>query len=102
MLGQGFRFRTPNQPEGGKGTHIDAWKFVALQAAIRAHFAQTANQPLGFMALCKDLRAHVSPEDCQAMGSFNWFATTVILELEFRGELCAQRVKGKKMLCLAS
>ena len=92
--------RTPNQPDGGKGTRIDAWKFHAFERAVRQHFADSNNQPLGFMALIKAVRSHLTPQEAAEMGSLGWFATTVILEMEFRGDLTATKVKGKKILAL--
>ena len=93
--------RTLNQPEGGKGTQIDDWKFTVLEAAICAYFKDSSNQPIGFMDLVKALRPYLKPEQLGHMGSVGWFATTVILELEFQGRLVAEKVRGKKMLMLA-
>ncbi len=92
--------RTPNQPDGGKGTNIDAWKFELIESAIRQSFQAADKGQLGFMALSKGTRTYLSEAQIAEIGSLGWFATTVILEMEFRGDLIATKVKGKKMLAL--
>ena len=90
--------RTPNQPDGGKGTHIAAWKFKALESAVRRCLDDAPDRMLGFMALSRGTRAYLNEEQIADMGTLGWYATAVILEMEFRGDLKATKVKGKKIL----
>ena len=92
--------RTPNQPGGGKGTRIDTWKYEVMSAAIRACFTARNNAPLGFMAMVKAVPDHVDPARRDEIGSLGWFTTTVALEMQYRGEMTATKVSGKKMLVL--
>lgn len=92
--------RTPNQPDGGKGTNIDAWKFHAIESAVRQFLCDQADGTSGFMALIHGVADYLSAEDRAQMGSIGWFTTTVVLEMEYRGDLTATKVKGKKMLAL--
>ena len=52
----------PNQPDGGKGTHIAAWKFKALESAVRRCLDDAPDRMLGFMALSRGTRAYLNEE----------------------------------------
>lgn len=92
--------RTPNKPDGGKPNHIEAWKYEAMEAAIRACLRDQTGDSMGFMALVRALRAYLEADAAAKMGSLNWYATTVLLEMECRGHLKATKVKGTKTLSL--
>ena len=90
--------RTPNKPDGGKPCHTDAWKFDALEREVRSVLA--GGESMGFMAAMRAVRDRISAEQAKEIGSVGWYATTVMLEMEFRGDLKATKVKGTKTLTL--
>ena len=92
--------RTPNKPDGGKPNHIDAWKFEAMEAAIRACLSDQANDSMSFMALVRGIGAYLEPDVAAKIGSLSWYATTVLLEMEYRGHVLATKVNGTKTLSL--
>lgn len=92
--------RTPNKPDGGKPNHIDTWKFEAMEAAIRACLRDQPGDSMGFMAAVRAIPAYLDAGVAARIGSKSWYATTVLLEMEWRGDLKATKVKGTKTLTL--
>lgn len=83
--------RTPNVPTG-KGTRIPRWKYDVIAAAITETVSAAGDEGLLFRDLTAAVRASLSPEQQEKLGSVSWHTTSVKLEMEVRGDLA--RVPG--------
>ena len=90
--------RTPNPGKTGV-THLPAWKFNSIRAAILAILREKGEVRWG------DLTAMVSDrltdEQRANMGSVGWHTISVKLELEVRGEIVRGPGKGPQTIRLA-
>jgi hypothetical protein len=75
-------------PEGKAGVNIDKAKYDTIRTAILASIADNGGE-IAFKDLATTVTDHLAaPFD----GSIGWYATTVKLDLESRGEI--ERVPG--------
>ena len=81
--------RTPAKGRDGV-TNIPGWKFNALRDAILSICVEETV----FTDLFKLVPQHLTDDQLSRLGSINWRATTVKLELEVRGEIA--RIPGSK------
>lgn len=75
--------RTPAEGRDGV-THIPAWKFDAVRAAILQVLSE---DDIAFKDLKDAVRDRLSQEDLAQLGSLGWHVTTVKLEMEVRDEV---------------
>ncbi len=80
--------RTPAEGRDGV-TNIPAWKFECLRKAI---LDQLAAGDIAFADLREAVRARLTRQELDDLGSLGWHMTAVKLELEVRGEV--RRLKG--------
>lgn len=83
--------RTPTP--GKKPTQIAKAKFDLVRKAILRLLPSRGNG-LTFAELVDQVEAELTPQEREFLGSISWYAITVKLELEVRGEI--ERVEGSK------
>ena len=83
--------RTPT--EGKRPTRIDRWKFDTVREAI-LEVVPPEGDGILFRDLPKLVKGKLPRWLPGELGSIGWYATTVKLELEVRGEIA--RVEGSK------
>jgi hypothetical protein len=76
-----------------KGVRIEGWKYHAVRRAILQALPESG-PGLPFKELSGRVRDALSKDDLASLGSVSWYATTVKLDLEARGEV--ERVPGAK------
>ena len=76
-------------PQGKKGVNIERAKYDVIREAIVAALAQAST--LSFTQLTEQVRERLADG---FDGSINWYATTVKLDLEARGEV--ERIPGQR------
>ena len=86
--------RTPTKGRDGV-TNIPTWKYVAVRRGILDVLAQ-GDCPWG--QLIDKVRAELTTDELDKMGSLGWHVTSVKLELEVRGEIERLDVKGPQIL----
>mgnify|MGYP006282292011 CR=1 FL=1 len=84
-------------PEGKQGVNIDKSKYDMVREAILGSLAETDS--MKFMELINAVKKKLSGK---FDGSVNWYATTVKLDLEARGEINCRRGKGGQDIKLAN
>lgn len=77
--------RTPTPDKNS--TTIPTWKFDVLETAILQVVDAAGPDGLLFSALRENVRAKLSPDTLENLGSVGWHVTVVKLELEVRGAL---------------
>lgn len=83
-------------PEGKAGVNIDRGKYDQMVEAIRLVLQQEG--PMSFMELVASVKVLL---EGRFEGSIAWYCTSVKLDLQARGELLSQKVKGKVVVRLA-
>lgn len=78
---------------GKKPTRIDRWKYDAVRSAILSNLP--VDEPgVEFNKLPKLVKAQLSQNDLDRLGSVSWYTTTVKLDLEVKGEI--ERIPNSK------
>ncbi len=78
--------RTPATGRDGV-THIPRWKYDILRAAILDAVAGSGDAGFAFADLKEAVRARLSPDTLDRLGSLGWHITVVKLNMEVEGEL---------------
>jgi hypothetical protein len=76
--------RTPTL--GKQGVRIAKWKYNRVRQAILGVLPE-AGEGIEFRRLAEWVKASLSEEESERLGSISWYTTTVKLELEVRGEI---------------
>jgi hypothetical protein len=80
------RILTLHPDPNKSGTRIHRWKYEVVREAILE--ALPATKPgLLFKELSPSVRKTLGPESVEKLGSVTWYAVTVKLDLEARGEI---------------
>ena len=82
--------RTPTP--GKKPTRIHKWKYDLLRSVILDVLADGGRDGVEFRSLAGLIAGRVDADRLAALGSVGWYATTVKLDMEVRGEI--ERVAG--------
>ncbi|MGD2253575.1 MAG: hypothetical protein PVF70_11735 [Anaerolineales bacterium] len=83
--------RTPTP--GKQGVRIAKWKYNRVRQAILGVLPE-AGDGIEFRRLPELVKASLSEEESEELGSISWYTTTVKLELEVRSEI--ERVPASK------
>ena len=78
---------------GKKTTRIHKWKYDLLRGIILDILSDSADG-VEFRSLPSLMEARISAEDKANLGSVSWYATTVKLDMEVKGDIV--RVPGAK------
>lgn len=78
--------RTPAPGRDGV-VNIPTWKFVSVRHAILSEVAEAGPGGLEFKVLADKVRARLSADELERLGSVTWHTTAVKLEMEVAGDL---------------
>lgn len=78
---------------GKQPTRIDKWKYDLVRDAILSVVPADENG-VEFSQLAQSVKAQISADDLERLGSVSWYTTTVKLDMEVNGEL--ERIPGSK------
>ena len=83
-----------NTPTPGKQpTRIDKWKYDIVAKAI-LNTLPRKGKGLPFRELPDKVKARLTKNELQRLGSITWYTTAVKLDLEVKGKI--ERVEGEK------
>lgn len=92
--------RTPTP--GRASVRVPRWKYEAVRKAVLAAVRDAGAEGLAFKELPDAVKARLSAEDRDRLGSVVWWTTTVKLDMETKGEIERLAAKGGQRLRLAA
>ncbi|MBB5517992.1 endonuclease III [Amphiplicatus metriothermophilus] len=90
--------RTPTP--GRASVRIPRWKYEAVRRAILDALKTAGEEGFAFKELPDAVKARLSAEELESLGSVSWWTTTVKLDMEVKGEIERVVAKGGQRLRL--
>ncbi|GAB4517862.1 MAG: hypothetical protein Kow00133_02540 [Amphiplicatus sp.] len=91
--------RTPTP--GRASVRVPRWKYEAVRKAVLAAVRDAGAEGVAFKELPDAVKARLSAEERDKLGSVSWWTTTVKLDMETKGEIERLAAKGGQRLRLA-
>jgi hypothetical protein len=89
--------RTPAEGRDGV-TRIPTWKYEAVREAVLAAVDGAGPEGLAFGKLSGEVKARLTPDVLERLGSVGWHVTTVKLNMEVEGEIARLEGRGPQRL----